>query len=132
MISSIGIALTGLESASTRLNASASNIANMSTVGSLSDPENPPYTPLTTKSKAIDNPGGVHTDKIPKTNPFIPAYDADSPFADENGIIGVPNVDAAEEMVKMKLAELSYKANLNTIEVASNMFEELLDITDKD
>ncbi len=127
MISSIGIALTGLNSASMRINASASNIANLSTAGSLSDENNAPYTPLTITSKSIDI-GGVHTSFIPISDPFTPSYDPDSPFADENGIIGVPNVNLAEEIVQMKMAELSYKSNLNTIKVAGTMFDELLGI----
>ncbi len=127
MINSITIALTSLNSASMRINASASNIANMNTTGSLEDENNAPYTPLTTTSKSIDNPGGVHSNIIPKNDPFIPSYDPDSPFADENGIIGVPNVNLAEETVNMKLAELSYKASLNIIKTSDNMFDELLE-----
>ncbi len=100
MINSIGIALTGLNSASMRLNASASNVANMS---------NPQYTAITTKAESIDT-GGVMTGYTPKSAPLN-------------------NVDIAEEVVNMKLAELSYKANLNTIKVAGNMFDELLDIS---
>lgn len=132
MISAIGIALTGLQSASTRLNASTSNIANFGTTGSLTDPDNAPYTPLTTESKAIDVPGGVQTNIIPRANPYTPAYDPDSPYADANGIIGTPNVDFAEEIVNIKLAELSYKANLKTIETVGQLFDELIDtVSDK-
>ena len=130
MINAIGIALSGLNSASLRLNASASNIANVSTAGSLTDPDNPPYTPLTTQSKALGETGGVLTEFIPQEPAFTPAYDPDSPFADENGFIGAPNVDLATEAVNMKLAEISYKANLNTIKVVGNLFDELLDTFD--
>ena len=127
MISAIGIALTGLDAASTRLNASASNIANFGNAGSLTDPNNAPYTPLTTQSEAISVPGGVQTKIVPRDNPFTPAFDSDSPFADENGIIGIPNVDFAEEIINMKQAEIAYKANLKTLETAGQMFDELLD-----
>lgn len=132
MINAIGIALSGLNSASLRLNASASNIANASVVGSLTDAENAPYTPITAESKSIDIPGGVQTNYAPVTNPFSTAYDPDSPFADDQGYIGVPNVDFATEAVNMKLAELSYKANISVIQTASDMFEELLDAVDKE
>ncbi len=131
MTNAIGIALTGLNSASLRLNASASNIANISTTGSLTDQNNLPYTPLTTSSKSIDITGGVQTQTIPVNQPFIPTYDPDSPFADQNGIIGAPNIDLAQEIVNMKLAEISYKANLNTIKVADSMFDELQNSLDK-
>ena len=99
MINSIGIALTGLNSAAMRLNASASNVANMS---------NPQYNPITIKTESIDT-GGVMTGYTPKSIPFT-------------------NVDIAEDIVNMKMASLSYKANLNTIKVAGNMFDELLNV----
>ncbi len=128
MTNAIGIALTGLNSASLRLNASASNIANLNTVGSLSDESNAPYTPITTQSNSLGSiTGGVQTEIIPQNPAFVPAYDADSPFADEDGIIGVPNVNLAEEVVNIKLAEIAYKANLKTIDVAGELFDELLD-----
>jgi flagellar basal-body rod protein FlgC len=130
MINAIGIALTGLNSASQRLNASASNIANAGTTGSLTDTNNAPYTPKNAQSKALGN-GGVQTQISDRSPAFIPAYDADSPFADENGLIGVPNVDYASEIVDMKLAEISYKTNLKTIAVSKDMFEELLSTFDK-
>lgn len=130
MINAIGIALTGLNSASLRLNASASNIANAGTVGSLTNEANLPYTPRTTESKALGN-GGVSTQITDRSPAFVPAYDADSPFADENGLIGTPNVDYASEIINMKLAETSYKANLKTISASTEMFEELLDTFDK-
>ncbi len=130
MTNAIGIALTGLNSASLRLNASASNIANAGTVGSLTDTDNAPYTPKDTQLKALSN-GGVLTQITERAPAFVPAYDADSPFADENGFIGTPNIDYASEIIDMKLAEISYKANLKTISVSKDMFEELLNTVDK-
>ena len=130
MINAIGIALTGLNSASLRLSASAANIANMQTGGSLSDKSTPPYSALTTESKSLGQSGGVYTQIVEKDTGFVPAYDPNSPFADENGMIGVPNVDLAEEIVDMKLAEISYKANIKTIDVAGSMFDELIESID--
>ena len=131
MTGAISIALSGLNAASLRLNASASNIANFATAGSLTDPDNAPYTPLITQNTALDN-GGVQAEYAPKPNPFVPAYDPDSPFADADGFIGAPNVDLAEEIVNLKLAEISYKANLNTIKAQGNLFDELLGVFDDD
>ncbi len=97
MINAISIALSGLDSASTRLNASASNIANAFT-------EN--YTPVDTTSTA-DASGGVQTTITNRPAPF------------EN--------DLTTEIVDLKVAELAYKANLQTIEVAGDLFDELID-----
>lgn len=124
MIKAISIALTGLEAASKRLSTSASNIANLQTVGSLDNAENAPYTPLDTTQQTLEN-GGVRADVIDRSTPFVPAFDPDSPFANEDGLIGVPNIDLAGEAVNINLAEIQYKANLKTIEAASELSEEL-------
>lgn len=100
MINAISIALTGLNAASTRLNVSANNIANSLT-------EN--YTPLDTQLKS-QGIGGVTTTIIERSPPF------------EN--------DLATEIVDMKMAELAYKANLNTIKVSGELFDELLNAFD--
>jgi flagellar basal-body rod protein FlgC len=131
MINAIGIALSGLNSASTRLNASAANIANAFTSGSLEEGQQAPYTPRDIATKAQGETGGVQTDIVPRAPAYSRAYDPDSPFANDEGYIGVPNVDIATEIVNMKLAETLYKSNLSTIKVAEDMFDELLKTFDK-
>lgn len=133
MVNAIGIALSGLTSASLRLQASASNIANAFTSGSLEEGGQPPYTPLTTVSRAQGaETGGVLTEIVPRTNnQFTAIYSPDSPFANAEGIIGIPNVDFAEEAVNLKIAEITYKANLNTIKVQKELFDDLLKTFDK-
>ena len=134
MINAIQIALSGLAAASKKVEAGASNIANMATSGSLDDPDNAPYTPLTVQQKTLAGDGGgmgVQAEFTPKNPPFVPAYDPDSPFADENGVIGLPNVDLAEEAVNLNLAEYAYKASLRVIQKASEMQDALLRSFDK-
>lgn len=135
MISSISIALTGLDSATKRLQASASNIANLQTVGSLEEGGQAPYTPLVTQQTAMTDTNGnglgVRTGYAPKSPAFIPAYDPDSPFANAEGVIGVPNVDLAEEAVNLILAKTTYKANIATIKAAQETTDELLRLFDK-
>ena len=134
MIGTINIALTGLNAATRQLNASASNIANLQTVGSLSDSNRAPYTPIDTiKTSLTDSNGngiGVKSTFAPRNTTFIPAFDPDSPFANEEGIIGVPNINLAEEAVNVNLAEIQYKANLTTIQTASELSEELFRVFD--
>ncbi len=127
----MGIALTGLNSASMRLNASAANIANFMTSGSLEPGGQSPYIPRDAVAKAQGETGGVQTEIINRDPAFTPAYDPNSPFANDQGYIGVPNVDLATEIVNMKLAEISYKANLKTIQTSRDMFGELLRSFDK-
>lgn len=124
MIKTINIALSGLQAATNRLNASASNIANVQTVGSVEDGEQAPFNPLTTTQSTTEN-GGVRSEVVNRANPFFQAFDPDSPFANEDGIIGVPNVDLAEEAVNINIAEITYKANLQSIEAASELADQL-------
>ncbi len=131
MIKAIGIALNGLNAATQRAAASASNIANINTVGSLEEGGQPPYSALTTVSKTLGpETGGLRTDVVQKDPPFVPAFDPNSPFANEEGIVGAPNVSLEEEIVQLKIAELSYKANIATIKTAEDMSRELLSLFD--
>lgn len=120
-----------MTSSTQRLNASA---ANLQTSGSLEEGKQAPYSALTTVSKAQTVGGegaGVTTNVVPKNTPFVPAFSPDSPFADKNGVIGVPNVDLAEEVVNVNLAEITFKANLKTLQTAQDLDKELLRILDE-
>ena len=134
MINAISISLSGLEAATKKVNAAASNVANLQTVGSLEEGEQAPYTPLGTQQTAVtDTSGnglGVRTDYVAKDQPFVPTYDPDSPFANEDGVIGVPNIDLAEEAVNQTLAKLQYKASAATLRTASELSDELFSIFD--
>lgn len=131
MIGAISTALSGLFAASKRVEASANNIANASSAGSL-DPnaQNRPYEALTTVQSTTES-GGVTATNIPKKPGFVNAYAPDSPFANANGEVGVPNVDLAEEAVNLKIAEITYKANIATLRTAQEMAEEMNSLFDK-
>ncbi len=131
MINAIQTALSGLTAASKQANASASNIANQQTAGSLEEGGQAPYTPRDV-ARTADANGGAAATTVSRNPPFVPAYDADSPFADENGIIGLPNVDLATEIVNLNLSEIAYKANLKALQAASDLSNELFRIIDKD
>lgn len=127
MINAIHIALSGLNAASRKVEASASNIANMQT---------PDYEPLTTVQKAQTTENGqgsgVSAQNLPKTNPFTPSYEPDSPFANPQGVVNSPNVDLAEEAVNMSMAEAAYKASLAIIKTSDEMTQEMLKAFDKE
>lgn len=118
--------------ASKKVEASASNIANMSSAGSL-DPSSPnqPYEALTTVQTSNGATGGVTANNIPKSPGVVNAYAPDSPFANSEGLVGAPNVDLAEEAVNLKLAELAYKANVSVIKTADEMSKALLSTFDE-
>ena len=131
MIGAISTALTGLIASSKKVEASASNIANMGSAGSL-DPASPnkPYQALTTVQTA-NGTGGVTASNIPRQPGFVNAYAPDSPFANADGMVGLPAVDLAEEAVNLKIAELTYKANVSVLKTADEMSEELSRLLDK-
>lgn len=131
MIGAISTALSGLAAASKKVEVGANNIANLSTAGALDPADGPaPYsTQITTQTS--NEVGGVVANVTNKDPGFVPAYSPDSPFANKDGLIGVPNTDLAEEAVNLKLAEVAYKANLATLKTAGEMSDELLNIFDK-
>lgn len=93
--------------ATKRTEAAANNIANVST---------PDYTPVETVQKTSEN-GGVQAENLPRKGAVTNLYGQ--------------GVDLAEEAVNMKLAELSYKANLKAIKAAQDMAEETTRMFDK-
>ena len=135
MINAIHIALSGLQAAGKRAEASASNIANMTTSGSLEPGGKAPYGALTTVQTAVNDPSGngagITAENVPSNRPFVPAYSPGSPFANSDGLIGVPNVDLAEEIVNLKLAETAYKASAKTIRANADMQDDLLRALDR-
>lgn len=126
MIGAITTALSGLLAASKRVETSANNIANANTAGALDEADGPaPYSAQTVVQKTGEN-GGTIAEVTTKDPGFVAAYDPDSPLANEDGFVGAPNVNLAEEAVNLKLAETAYKASLNVIKVADELNEELL------
>ncbi len=135
MINALSIALSGLTAATTRVNAATSNIANAFTAGYIEDPDNAPYTPIDVQQTAQtvgEGPAGTRAEFTARDPAFVPSFDPDSPFANEDGIIGAPNVDLAEETVNLLLAETSYKANLEVIETTDELSDELFRIFDEE
>lgn len=130
MISAIKTALSGLLAQGQKAAGSASNIANASSTGRLDGESPAPYTPVDTQFSSQEG-GGVAAHTTPRQTPFVPSYAPDSPLANEEGYIGAPNVNLAEDIVNLKQAALAYKANIKTIEIASDMQDELLDAIDK-
>src|SRR4051794_38788250 len=125
-MSSIGSAfanaLSGLHAATKRVAGAATNIANASNVTSLAPrPGDPPqFQPLLTTQ--VSSPAGGATAQFrPVTPASVPSFQPDSPFANADGLVAVPNVDLATEMIDAMSASTSYKANLKVIEAAQRM-----------
>ncbi|MBE2191201.1 MAG: flagellar biosynthesis protein FlgC [Alphaproteobacteria bacterium] len=131
MINPISIALTGMSSASKKADVAASNIANASVVGS-TDPNSPNqvYSAKVTSDQNLTSGGvgsGVRTVVLDRNPSFVPSFQPDSPFADSQGLVNAPNVNADEEIVNLKVAENAYKANAEVIRTSKEMQSSLLD-----
>jgi flagellar basal-body rod protein FlgC len=131
----LSIALSGLLAQKQRLAASASNVANASTGGSIpsADPSAPAstvYKPLQVNLSSAQTQGagvGVAATVVEKANGYSVSHAPDSPFADAQGMVAAPNVDLAEEALLLMEVKIGYKANISVMQTESEMIGELLD-----
>lgn len=138
MVDAISIALSGLRAQSQRLGVAATNIANVSTSGPVpEDGVTPPpgapkvYIPLEVQQSSLvaGEEGAGTTTSVSERDPgYTVIYDPNSVFANDEGLIAVPEVDLASEIVDMLLAKNIFKANLATIWTAEEMQDEALDL----
>jgi flagellar basal-body rod protein FlgC len=130
MVNPVSIALSGLNAASTKLAAAASNIANASTTGAREGNEGPKaYTPVDVVE--ISGDFGVKAETVKRNPATTPAYQPDAPYADAQGFVDAPTVDLTTEIVNSKQAALAYKANAAVIRVSNQLDDELFSTLDE-
>lgn len=135
-----GIAGTALNAQLTRMNATASNLANASTVASTDQEAFRAKRPLfktivegmLTKSdsnNAQDTKGGVKIEKlVDDPAPVRRQFDPHNPLADKDGFIFQSNVNEVSEMVEMMAAARSYQNNVETVNTAKHLMNRTLDM----
>ncbi len=122
----------GMSAQSTRLNTTASNIANAdsvsSSVGETYRARHPVFAAEMEKALGTDSSmvgvkvlGIVESDK-----PLNVQYSPEHPMADEEGYIYKPNVNVVEEMTNMISASRSYQTNVQIAESAKSMVSQTL------
>ncbi|MYN11635.1 flagellar basal body rod protein FlgC [Pusillimonas sp. TS35] len=128
------IAGSALTAQSQRMNVTASNLANAdSAVG----PDGQPYrarqvvfqmTPPAGRPQP-GSVGGVRVAAVTEsTAPPRMQYDPDSPLANADGYVTLPNVDVVAETVNMISASRSYQANVEVINTAKTLMMRTLSI----
>lgn len=133
MVDAVSIAVSGLRAQGTRLAVSANNIANISTSGRLPTGQNPVstvYRPLSVSFTALtagQQPAGLEARVVEEADGYSAAFDPTSVYANEEGLIAVPNVDLVEETANILLAKNAYQAIAKTIQVEKDLTKELLD-----
>ena len=131
-MSILSIATSGLAAASLRLQASASNVANILDTGPLPDASNATGFPAAyapSRVDQVDVAGGGTAATVTTVSPsYAPRYDPSAPYADKNGLVAAPNVDLANEAVQQITARIEFAANAKVIQIESEMMKTLLDI----
>lgn len=140
ILTALKISGSGLKAERARMNVTAMNIANINTTRTM---EGGPYRaksvvfgakPVTSFKDTLDSSTArlrkVEVVAVVQDNkPFKEVYDPSHPDADDNGIVRMPNVDMAEQMVDMIAAKRGYEANVAAIDAVKSMALKALDIS---
>lgn len=123
-------AVSGLAAATTRVNASANNIANAGTVGRVgaeAGDADRAYQAQTVQQTSA--PGsGTRAAIVPRNPATQTVFAPNSPLANGQGLVDAPNVDLGEELVNQISAEAAFKANAAVIRSVDEQQDDLLDI----
>ena len=132
MIAPTAIALSGVLAQSDRVAMAASNLANQRSIGALpaADGSIPAGQPAAYQAGTVGTTaqaaGGVSAFSRPLTTPIIPEYQPDARFANDQGMVGAPNVDAGQQLLTMMSASTAYKTNLAVLRTTDDMTREVL------
>jgi len=128
------VSASGLAAERTRMNVSASNLANAQTTQTAAGG---PYKRRDVVLSSTDVPGvegefaqavrGVAVSQIKEDGaPPRLEYDPGHPQANAQGYVAYPNINPVEEMVDMITASRAYEAGITTMTTAVNMAERAL------
>lgn len=131
-----GIAGTALNAQLTRMNATASNLANAGTVATSEKDafrgKRPVFKALVDEQMTNAGAayvGGVKIDRmVEDTVPPRRVSDPKNPMADKDGYVYQSNVSEVTEMVEMMAAARSYQNNVEVINTARQLMMRTLDI----
>ncbi len=124
------IAMSGMIAATTRLQASASNVANMDDVAPLpsSGVAGPkPYAPVRASTISLGD-NGVQAQLSANPSASGAAPDPSSPYADAAGMVAMPQVDVGAEMAQQMQALQQYKTSAALLKVQDRMQRTTLDM----
>lgn len=138
MLPAISSAVSGMRAATLRLEASARNVANVSSRGALpsagaAGPQVYLLVRVDQTSLAGPGAGGGTKAAVRNVSPaWMAAYDPDASFADADGMVAAPNVDLMSETLEQVSAEISFMANVKTLQATQEMVKRLFELTDQD
>ena len=135
------IAGSAMSAQTTRLNTTASNIANAETVSSSMDQtyraRHPVFATVLQGQQSVSGGSlfqdqgqagqGVQVTGIIEDSSNLEArYEPDHPSSDENGYVYYPNVNVVEEMANMISASRSFQTNVEIMNTAKTMMQRVL------
>ncbi len=141
ILTAMQISGSGLKAERARLNVAAMNLANANTTRTM---EGGPYRAKSVVFAAKPLDKGFRNaleasnsrlrqvevaEVVEDKAPFREVYDPSHPDADPNGIVKMPNVNVAEQMVDMMSARRSYEANVTALDAVKDMAAKALDIS---
>ncbi|QAY60078.1 flagellar basal-body rod protein FlgC [Microbacterium protaetiae] len=122
----IGIAGTGLTVHRKWLDALSDNIANINTAVAPDDTAfRERYVRVTTSDLS---PGAYVAGVSLGSAEGRLVQEPDNPLADENGNVRYPDIDLADQMAQLILAQRGYEANAGVVDRARNTYEAALQI----
>ncbi|WP_089960298.1 flagellar basal body rod protein FlgC [Limnohabitans sp. 2KL-3] len=132
-----GIAGTALNAQLTRMNSTASNLANVGTVSTTEQDAFRAKRPIfkALMDSEMTNSGASYVGGVKVLRmaddaaPPRRVSDPKNPMADENGYVYQSNVSEVTEMVEMMAAARSYQNNVEVINTARQLMMRTLDIT---
>jgi flagellar basal-body rod protein FlgC len=133
----IGVAGSALNAQLTRLNATASNLANASTVATTEADafraKRPVFKALFDEQMQQNGTpyvGGVQIDRlVDDPAPARMVFQPSNPLANKEGYVYQSNVSEVSEMVEMMAAARSYQNNVEVINTARQLMSRTLEIT---
>jgi len=135
------IAGSAMSAQSVRLNTTASNLANAESVAPqgeatyrarypvfASELESVAggHLPLSAEEGSAEGQSVQILGVIESDKPLNVRYEPDHPYADDNGYVTYPNVNAVEEMANMISASRSFQINVEMMNTARQLSERLL------
>ncbi|HET7267208.1 MAG TPA: flagellar basal body rod protein FlgC [Oleiagrimonas sp.] len=125
------ISSSAMKAQSQRMNVSASNLAN---ANSVAGPDGQPYRAKQVVFQAMGAEGmkGVKVSEVTEDpSPLRRTYRPDSPFADADGYVMMPNVNPVNEMVNIIEASRSYQANVKVFNTSKKLAMKTLTIGER-
>lgn len=131
LLKAIKISAAGMRAQSVRIKTIAENIANAESLSPT--PGQDPYRrKIVTFRNVLDRKLGVELVQVRDIerdqSAFKKRFDPSHPAADNDGYVRMPNVSPLVEMMDMREAQRSYRANLRIIEVAKSMLSRTIDL----